>query len=73
MIGSGRHFNVNGFLKKLKEIRGCIIADIESFPDVPFWIVPIKYVKKWWSSGDLGETTKISRKQAATLIKAIAL
>ncbi len=36
MVGSGRSFDEDGFLDKLSEIDGYIIADIESFPKIPF-------------------------------------
>jgi len=54
MVGSGRHFEEEGFLRKLNEIKGFIIADVESFPNIPFWIIPVEQVKKWWDSGKLG-------------------
>jgi len=69
MVGSGRHFEEEGFLRKLEEIKGFIIADIESFPDIPFWIIPVEQVKEWWFSRKLGTTTKISRKKALELLE----
>lgn len=72
MVGSGRSFNEEGFVKKLNEIEGYIISDIESFPDVPFWIIPSDQVVQWWKEGKLGKTTKISRKTALDLIKTIS-
>ncbi len=71
MVGSGRSFNEEGFLKKLKEIKGYIISDIKSFPEIPFWIIPVEQVIKWWKEGKLGTTTKISRQAALNLISAI--
>jgi len=68
MVGSGRHFEEGGFLSKLAEIKGYIIADIESFPNIPFWIIPSEQVKRWWEEGKLGTTTKISRKNVLKLI-----
>ena len=68
MVGSGRHFEEEGFLRKLDEIAGFIIADIESFPDIPFWIITAEQVKRWWKEGKLGTTTKISRKRALELL-----
>ena len=72
MVGSGRSFEKRGFLKKLKEIKGYIISDIESFPEVPFWIIPIEHVIRWWKEGKLGTTTKISRETALKLVKEIS-
>lgn len=40
MVGSGRSFDEPRFLRKLQEIEGYIISDVESFPNVPFWILP---------------------------------
>ncbi len=68
MVGSGRRFEEEGFLRKLDEIAGFIIADIESFPDIPFWIITAEQVKRWWQEGKLGTTTKISRKRALELL-----
>ncbi len=69
MVGSGRHFGESGFLRKLIEIKGYIIADVESFPNVPFWIIPSEQVLEWWREGKLGTTTKISRKKALQILK----
>lgn len=69
MVGSGRSFELKGFLNKLKEIKGYIISDIASFPEIHFWIIPVEQVIKWWKSGQLGKTTKISQEKALQLIK----
>lgn len=71
MVGSGRSFDEPGFLAKLKEIKGYILADITAFPDVPFWIVPAKTVMEWWQKRSLGTTTKVSRQNALKLLQAI--
>ena len=68
MVGSGRRFDKNGFLSKLSEIQGYIIADIESFPQIPFWIILSEQVLKWWKEVKLGTTTKISREKALELL-----
>lgn len=69
MVGSGRHFEEDGFLSKLSDIEGYITADIESFPNIPFWIIPSEQVRKWWSERKLGTTTKIARKKALALLR----
>jgi hypothetical protein len=69
MVGSGRSFDEPGFLAKLAEIAGYIVSDIESFPDVPFWILPKEIVEGWWRSGQLGTTTKISHDKALALLE----
>lgn len=68
MVGSGRSFNKKGFLEKLKDIEGYIISDVESFPEIPFWIISKTQVLKWWKTGKLGRKTKISRAKALGLI-----
>jgi hypothetical protein len=69
MVGSGRSFDEPGFLRKLNEIEGYIISDVESFPNVPFWILPKTTVEKWWRDRKLGTSTKISRAVALELLK----
>lgn len=71
MVGSGRRFEENGFVNKLNEIEGYIVSDVESFPNVPFWIINKKVVYKWWIDGKLGNSTKISREKALNLIDQI--
>jgi hypothetical protein len=68
MVGSGRHFEEKGFLSKLSEIEGYILSDIESFPEIPFWIVSATEVLSWWRNARLGHTTKISRETALRLL-----
>ena len=69
MVGSGRRFEKDGFLSKLSEIKGYIIADIESFPQIPFWIISSEQVLTWWTEGKLGTTSKLSRDKALELIR----
>lgn len=69
MVGSGRAFAEGGFLRKLDELEGYILSDIEGFPKVPFWIVTSREVRAWWNSGSLGTTTKVSRKKALELLQ----
>jgi hypothetical protein len=69
MVGSGRSFEPTGFLNKLADIKGYILTDIESFPEVPFWIVPSQDVRLWWDEGKLGTSTKLSRNKALSLLK----
>jgi hypothetical protein len=69
MVGSGRSFEEHGFLRKIEEIEGYIVSDIESFPSVPYWIIKKETVKSWWESGDLGTNSKVSRDKALRLIR----
>lgn len=71
MVGSGRSFQLQGFLEKLREIEGYIVSDIESFPNVPFWILHYSIIEKWWDARLLGTTTKISRQKALSLITSL--
>ena len=71
MVGSGRSFVESGFKEKLDEIAGYIVSDIESFPTVPFWVIPTETVRGWWESGTLGKNTKISRRKALSLLEKI--
>jgi hypothetical protein len=68
MVGSGRNFEAAGFLAKLAAIEGYVVSDIESFPDVPFWILPKAVVEGWWREKLLGSATKISRAKALALL-----
>ena len=69
MVGSGRKFEEQGFLNKLDEIRGYVLSDVQSFPDIPYWIISESIVRNWWNKGLLGNTTKISRNKALELIQ----
>lgn len=71
MVGSGRSFDEPGFWAKLKEIEGYIISDVESFPYVPFWILPKMTVESWYRDKKLGAGTKISRAIALKLLESI--
>jgi len=71
MVGSGRSFEKHGFLSKLSEVRGYITADIESFPQIPFWIIPSDQVLTWWNEGKLGSATNISRNKALELLHSL--
>ena len=72
MVGSGRSFDESGFLRKLRNIKGYILTDIEEFPAVPCWMVPKEAVERWYGVGRLGAGTKISREKALNLIEALA-
>jgi len=71
MVGSGRSFDKAGFLKKLKTIQGFIISDVESFSDIPFWIISSRVVRSWWDDGRLGLNSKVSRRSALELLQAM--
>lgn len=71
MVGSGRAFDTEGLMAKLDQIAGYVVSDIELFPEVPYWILPRAAVERWWGSGKLGSTTKISRERALELIRTL--
>jgi len=68
MVGSGRSFELDGFLKKLQEVKGYIVSDIELFPKIPFWIIETNQVKAWWDTKQLSSISHISRKKALSLL-----
>lgn len=69
MVGSGRSFIEEGFIKKLEEIRGYILSDISQFPKVPYWIVKKEDVWEWYKRGKLGPNTLITRSKILELLK----
>lgn len=71
MVGSSRHFDEAGFMKKLAGIRGYVVADIETFPDVAYWRVSSDRVLGWWRTGALGVDSKISREKALAMFAAL--
>ncbi len=48
MYGSGRKFEIQGFLDKLDAIIGYFVADIRLFPEVRVSVVPSAKVRAWW-------------------------
>ncbi len=71
MVGSGRQFEAEGFIKKLREIKGYILSDVESFPNIPFWLIESDTVERWWRDKVLGEKTQISRNKIIELLKSL--
>jgi len=69
MVGSRRSFDEPGFENKMEEIAGYVLSDIQQFPSIPYWSVPVATVREWWQSGKLGKTTKISREKALELLR----
>ena len=70
-VGRGRKFNKKEFLNKVKEIKGYIVCDVTSFPNVPFWAISSEDVSMWWQKGLLGKNAKISRKKSLDLIRTL--
>jgi hypothetical protein len=56
---------------QIRSIGGMLfIRDFGSpFPSIPYWIIPVSIVSKWWEQGFLGTTTKISRNRALKLLR----
>jgi hypothetical protein len=68
MVGSQRSFEEAGFLAKLEEIRGYVLADLIRFPEIPFWCISADVVLTWWKNGLLGTSSKVNRRRALLLI-----
>jgi hypothetical protein len=68
MVGSGRKFEEKGFLEKLSEIEGYILAKINDFPRVPVYKVHSKQVLDWYRSGELGKNTSVSISKMENLL-----
>ena len=60
-VGSGRRFNENGFQEKLSSVMGFILTDIENFPSMDVYVVPVQNVIRWHNQGLLGANAKVSR------------
>jgi len=60
-VGSGRRFEEAGFLAKCGQIAGYILSDITKFPKVPVFVVPVENVMRWYETGMLGSSAKVSR------------
>jgi hypothetical protein len=59
-VGSGRAFNEQEFLKKLRIIAGFILADVTKFPVVPVFKFSVDNVFDWHRRGLLGANAKVS-------------
>lgn len=83
-VGSGREFNEEDFLKKLKEIAGYYITDLFEFPNVPYYKINSQTIEEWYSNykvkksfakGKVKETTdskaSIPRAKMLRLIKEV--
>ena len=71
MVGSGRRFECDGFLRKLGQIHGYVISDITQFPRIPYWLVEASVVRQWWDGGRLLTATKIPRARALDLLRTV--
>lgn len=69
MVGKGRKFEKDGFLKKLNSIDGYILADVVNFPNVPFWKIKSNLVRKWWENGEIRKDTHSERESMLKLIQ----
>ena len=69
MVGSGRTFEEDGFLRKINSIAGYILVDIGEFPNVPFWKISSANVLDWYKNRQLGAGTHTSRAKVLRLIK----
>lgn len=60
-VGSGRKFDETAFLQKLKTVKGYILADIETFPSIEVYVVPVANVNRWYSTRKLGTNARVTR------------
>ena len=72
MVGSGRKFEEKGFLDKLSDIEGYILARITDFPKVPVYKVESKQVLDWYKSGQLGKNTSVSISKMEILLSKLS-
>ncbi len=70
MVGSGRKFDEEGFMHKLREIRGYIVSDVVEFPRIRVWKISETTVRYWYERGMLGAGTKVSRSKVLKLLGA---
>jgi hypothetical protein len=68
MIGSGRRFDRQRFLRKLERIAGYIVCDISEFPRIPIVFVSSETVRSWFLDGLLNGDTRITHAKARTLL-----
>src|SRR3989344_9356735 len=54
-VGSGRHFKEEDLTKKMSTLKGYVLADLESFPKIRFWVVLKEQVESWLSEKKLGK------------------
>lgn len=69
MIGVGRVFDEIGFIDKLKEIKGYILADITKFPLVEYWSTTSDEVMDLYLNKRIHHTTKVGRQRVIDLTK----
>jgi hypothetical protein len=69
MVGAGRNFDEDGFLKKLEGVKGYILADITKFPEVEYWSVNSYEVIGMYIDGKISRTTQVSRDKVMQLTK----
>lgn len=67
-VGAGRSFNEGGFQAKLGRIKGFILTDIQMFPSMEAYVVPVKNILRWHSDGILGSNGKISRARFLSMV-----
>jgi hypothetical protein len=70
MVGKGRKFNFEDWVIKQANVSGWIVADINTFPRVPYWVIPGAVVGGWWNAGALGPSTHVRHTRFRDLISA---
>lgn len=67
MVGKGRNFDASAFLARLDTLRGYIVPDVSSFPDVQLYVISSDRIRQLFETGCLGHTTRVSRGQFISL------
>lgn len=69
MTGAGRKFDITGLVEKLRLVKGFVVADIEGFPVVPYWVIPVHIIEAWCYGGDLKTGARGSRDKILGLLR----
>ena len=60
-IGIGRRVDEDEFVANWGGLAGYLLLDIQAFPDVTVYMVPIANIQRWYEAGELGKSAKAKR------------
>lgn len=69
MRGSGRNFDRDGFIDRIKTLEGYILADTHGYPIVRYWAIPTAVVWDWYSNCKLTGSASGSRNKILGLLE----
>lgn len=69
MTGAGRKFNMEGMIEKLQLVKGYVVTDIQLFPKIPYWVIPVHIVEAWCYGKQLGTGARASRAKILELLR----